>query len=103
MKFERSLLLAVALAAAAPTVAEAADHPRLFFGAGDLADLRSRAQGSHQQIAEGLKRGTAEFHDTSVSANADARWGSGRVLSMGDQRDIGNALVVFAFTAQLDD
>jgi hypothetical protein len=101
VRFERTLLVA-ALVAAAPAAALGAEHPRLFFGAGDVGALQARAQGSHQQIGDGLKRGTAEFHDTTVSTNADARWSSGRVLSMGDQRDIGNALVVFAFTSQLD-
>jgi hypothetical protein len=102
VKFERTLLIA-ALVAATPAAAAAADHPRLFFGAGDVGALKARAQGSHQQVGDGLKRGTAEFHDTTVSTNADARWSSGRVLSMGDQRDIGNALVVFAFTSQIDE
>jgi uncharacterized protein DUF4962/heparinase II/III-like protein len=102
VQIPRTLSLLAALAVAAPAAVGAAEHPHLFFGAADVPGFQARAQASHRALAEGLQRGVAEFQDTTVSASGDVRWGSGRTFNLGDRRDIGNSLVVFAFASQLD-
>jgi hypothetical protein len=99
VKIERILLL-VTLLAAAP--AAAGEHPRLFFRGSDVAGLQARAQASHRIIADGLRGGTAEYLGSNVSSGGVVSWPGGRTFSLGDLRDIGNSLVVFAFQAQLD-
>jgi len=101
VKSERTLLLTALVTAAIPALASA-DHPHLFYGANDLPALRAQAGSTHKTIADGLKGGVADFRGSTVAQSADVRWSDGRTLSMGDQRDIGNALIVFAFASQLD-
>jgi hypothetical protein len=101
VKIDRTLLVAGLLAVALPAAATAAEHPRLFFKGADVADLRARAGSSHRVIADGLKGGVAEYHGSNVAQSGVVSW-PGRTFTLGDRRDIGNSLVVFAFTAQLD-
>lgn len=100
MDLKRTCLL-IALLAAPPLSALAADHPHLFYGAGDVAGLQARASGSHKAIADELTGATSQFFGTTVSSSTVVTWQDGHTLTMGDARDIGNALVVFAFDWQL--
>jgi hypothetical protein len=91
------LVLALAIA----PLSALADHPHLFYGAGDVAGLRTRASGTHKAIADELNGATSQFFGTSVSSAGVSTWQDGHTLSIGDMRDVGNALVVYAFDWQL--
>jgi hypothetical protein len=95
------VLFAALIALSAPAV-RAAEHPRLFFGAGDVAALRARAGSTHATIADGLRNGSAEWMGSTVGADGVVRWPGGKTYSLGDKRDVGNSLVVWSFLAQLD-
>src|SRR5262244_402454 len=93
-------LLAVALA---PALA-AASHPGLWYTAADRQQLRDRKAGTHAVIYDALRRGTEYFLGSTVSSSGRVTWpGTSRTFDLGDRRDIGNALVVFAFVSELAD
>ena len=93
----------VALAALflAPGLARAAGHPRVLYGEADVPTLQARAETSHAVILGSLRKGTDEFVGSSVSSSGLVTWTSGRTFSLGDNRDIGYSLMVWAFTWQL--
>ncbi len=94
----RYALLTIALAFAP----QAVGHPSLLFGPSDVSTLKSRASTSHQAIFQPLRQATDPYLGSNVDARGLVSWES-RSAALGDLRDIGNALVVFAFVAQLDD
>jgi hypothetical protein len=94
--------LAVLLLAVLPPTALAQQHPHVLFGAADVAALRSEAASTHAGIAAALRAGTDEFVGSTVSSAGVVTWPSGRTLDLGDVRDVGSAIAVFAFTWQLD-
>lgn len=92
-------LLCLALAAPA---ARAAEHPHLFYGPGDVDRLRAQAAGTHAAIAGSLRAGTDYFVASQVNASGVVTWSDGRTFDLGDPRDVGNGIAVWAFTWQLD-
>jgi hypothetical protein len=93
-----SALLLVSLLAA-PALAA---HPSLFYSAPEVDALRTRAAGSHNHIYRHLFNGTTQYLNTSIAPTGIITWrATGQTLDLGDRRDIGNSLVVFAFVAQL--
>jgi hypothetical protein len=82
--------------------AAAQSHPRLLWSAGDVSVLRARAQGTHQAIWAALKGGTDTYLETSITSDGTVHWSDGRASGLGDRRDIGTALIVFAFVWQID-
>src|SRR5215469_6271211 len=93
-------LLAMALAPAPA----AASHPALFYSDAERQQLRQRSAGTHAPIYDALRRGTEYFLGSTVSSSGRVTWpGTPRTFDLGDRRDIGNALVVFAFVSDLAD
>ncbi|BDG09421.1 DUF4962 domain-containing protein [Anaeromyxobacter paludicola] len=93
---------ALILALLCPLAASAATHPRLFFGPGDVARLQQQAKSTHQVVYTGLKNGVDQFVGTNIASDGTVTWNTGRTFNVGDRRDIGNALEVFAFLWQID-
>ncbi|HET7826676.1 MAG TPA: heparinase II/III family protein [Anaeromyxobacter sp.] len=93
--------LAALLLAVLPFAAYPQQHPHVLFGAGDVARLRSRAATTHAAIAQGLTAGTDEFMGATVSQAGIVSWPTGSTFSLGDLRDVGNGIAVFAFVWQL--
>lgn len=91
-----ALLLALVPAAAAP-----ATHPHLLYGPGDVARLQAQAASTHAYIARSIQAGTDQFAGTNVSSAGLVTWPSGSTLDLGDVRDVGNGVAVFAFAWQL--
>ncbi len=94
-------LLLLVLTLSLPALA--GPHPSLFFEAGQVAGLRQKAQStSHQVIYQSLLKGTTTYLDTTLSSSGQVTWKStGQTKQLGDRREIGNLLVVFAFVSQL--
>ncbi|BDG09427.1 heparinase II/III domain-containing protein [Anaeromyxobacter paludicola] len=99
MDLKRTCLLLALVAA--PLSALGADHPHLFFSGGDVGGLQARASGTHKALADNLTSATSQFFGTRISSSGVATWPDGHTLSIGDMRDVGNSLVVFAFDWQL--
>jgi hypothetical protein len=98
-------LLAALLAVAAPAVVlsqTAPQHPHLLYSAGDVARLRAQASTSHAYMARALKAGVDEFMGTTIAGDGTVTWPDGRTFNVGDRRDVGNGVAVFAFYWQLD-
>jgi len=93
---------ALILALLCPLAASAATHPSLFFGPTDVARLQQQAKGTHQVVYTSLKNGVDQFIGTGIASDGTVTWNTGRTFNVGDRRDIGNALEVFAFMWQID-
>src|SRR5258708_5696314 len=92
------------LAIALGPVSASASHPGLWYAASDLQQLRDRKTGTHAPIYDPLRQGTEYFLGSTISPSGRVTWpGTGRTLDLGDRRDIGNSLVVFAFVSDLAD
>jgi len=92
-------LLLLAVVTSAPV--EAA-HPNLFFDASQVASLRTKAAGTHQAIYQPLFNGTTGYLSTKIASSGVVTWtNTGQTYNLGDKRDIGNSLVVFAFVSQI--
>src|SRR5216684_9067465 len=92
------------LAIALGPVPASASHPGLWYVASDLQQLRDRKTGTHARIYDPLRQGTEYFLGSTISPSGRVSWpGTGRILDLGDRRDIGNSLVVFAFVSDLAD
>ncbi len=92
------------LAIALGPVPASASHPGLWYVASDLQQLRDRKTGTHAPIYDPLRQGTEYFLGSTISPSGRVSWpGTGRILDLGDRRDIGNSLVVFAFVSDLAD
>ena len=87
---------------AGPAASAATDHPGLLYTAADVPRLLAQAQSTHKFIHDSLKAGADEFLTTHVDASGTATWTSGRTFSLGDQRDVGNALMTWSFVWQLE-
>jgi len=94
-------LLVLTLALSLPALA--GPHPSLFFEAGQVPGLRQKAQSpSHQVIYQSLLKGTTTYLDTTLSSSGQVTWrATGQTKPLGDRREIGNLLVVFAFVSQV--
>ncbi len=98
---DRLSRLAALLLAVLPAAASSQQHPHLLYGPEDVARLRAEASSTHAYIAEGLRLGTDDFVGSGVSSAGIVSWPSGRTFDLGDVRDIGNGIAVFAFVWQL--
>ncbi len=101
-RVRRAGALILVSALALPTAAGAQSHPHLLWSAADVPALQARAASTHQPIWAALKGGTDYFLASSVAADGTVTWPDGHTLPLGDVRDIGNALEVFAFVWQID-
>ncbi len=96
----RSLLWLVLWFVSLPALA--GPHPSLFFEAAQVEGLRQKAQSTHQTIYQPLLKGTTGYLDTTISSSGKVTWKStGSTKQLGDRREIGNLLVVFAFVSQV--
>jgi hypothetical protein len=93
---------ALAALLSVPAAARGAEHPRLLYRTADVATLRAQAGSTHAVIRGSLKAGTDEFLGSRISSSGVVTWPGGRTFSLGDRRDIGYALMVWAFTWQLE-
>ncbi len=80
----------------------AASHPSLWYRTSDLLELRARARDTHAPIYNPLRAGTDYFLGSTVARSGRVTW-PGRTYDLGDLRDIGNSLLVFAFVSVLTD
>lgn len=94
--------IAALLLAVLPTAASPQQHPHVLFGAGDVPRLRAQAASTHGYLAKPLKAGTDSFVGSSVSPTGLVSWPGGNTLDLGDVRDVGSGMAVFAFVWQLD-
>jgi hypothetical protein len=94
--------IAAFLLAVVPAFALAQAHPHLFYGPNDVARLQAQAGSTHAYIANGLRTGANDFVGSTPTPSGTINWTSGRTLSLGDLRDIGNGVAVFAFVWQID-
>jgi MYXO-CTERM domain-containing protein len=93
-------LLCLLLCVSLPALA--GPHPSLFFEAAQVEGLRQKAQSTHQAIYQPLLKGTTDYLDTTLSSSGTITWkGTGNTRQIGDRREIGNLLVVFAFVSQV--
>ncbi len=97
MNWKTTLL---AIASAVPGASAAQQHPSLFFGPSDVASLQARAASTHQGIWTTLRGAADQFLGTDVDSAGNV---TGPLsYNLGDRRDIGNSLVLFAFVAAVD-
>ena len=77
----------------------AAAHPQFLYSASDVPSLQAKATGSQKVLFDSLKAGASAYLGSRIASSGVVTWTSGSTYDLGDRRDIGNSLVLFAFVA----